>query len=251
MSFPFIAALGYKAAFTEYVGTNTFNLGQLGMTEDGTFYRLSKAGAALTNPTRAKINANTHLSGLTGHSLEAALASAIAVGDTDFTVTDATNARDADYYKGGYAAQPRSDGDGTIPIVKSGKEVSDTYKIYVPAPFQVTNSQGNTVHVYPSLYGNIKTAAAYSQGYEQFAGCINAPITSGYYFWMKVKGPNWVGVTSTWPGAASKDRLCVWHLDGTIKMADEAYNGGTSEQIAGYLIQSGNYGDVLLMLDMW
>ncbi len=251
MSFPFIAALGYKAAFTEYVGTNTFNLGQLGMTEDGTFYRLSKAGAAMTDPIRAKINANTHLSGVTGHSLETSLESAIAVGDTDFTIDDASNARDADYYKGGYTVQPRSGGDGTIPIVKSGAEVSDVYKIYVPAPFRVANSSGNTVHVYPSLYGNIKNPGAYSAGYEQFAGCINALITSGYYFWLKVKGPHWVTVTGTWPGAASQDRQCCWHTDGTIRMADEAYNGGTSEQIAGYLIQSGNYGDVLLMLDMW
>ena len=251
MSFPFIAACGYKAVHTEYAASNTFRLGQLGMTEDGTFWRLSKAGAAMTDPIRAKVNDNTHLSGLTGDSVEAALTAAIAVGDTDFTITDATNARAADYYKDGYTVQPRANGDGTMPIKKSGAEVSDTYKIYVNAPFAVINALGNTVHAYPSLYGNIQNPGSYSAGYEQFAGAIQHLITSGYYFWLKVKGPHWFTVTGTWPGAASQDRQMVFHTDGTIKMADESYGASTSCQIAGYLIQSGNYGDVLCALDLW
>lgn len=251
MSFPFIAALSYRAVHTEYVSTKTFRLGMLGMTEDGTFFRLAKAGAAMTDPIRGKVNDNTHLSGLTGDSVEAPLTAAIAIGDTDFTITDATNARVADYYKDGYMVQPRANGDGTIHIRKSDAEVSDTYKIHVSSPFKVTNALGNTVHAYPSLYGNIQNAGSYAGGYEQFAGCINSLITSAYFFWLKVKGPHWVTVTGTWPGAASQDRTCCWHTDGTIRMADEAFNGGTSEQIAGYLIQSGNYGDVLLMMDMW
>ncbi len=84
-------------------------------------------------------------------------------------------------------------------------------------------------------------------------GWTTGAVTAAYYFWLKVKGPHWVTVTGTWPGAAFKDRLCAWHTDGTILMADEAWGKATptSEQIAGYLIQSGNYGDVLLMLDMW
>lgn len=251
MSFPFIAALTYEAANAEYVSTSAFRLGQLAMTEDGTFWRMSKAGAAMTDPIRGKVNDNTHLDGVSGDSTESALVAAIAVGDRDCTITDATNSRAADYYKDGYFVQPRANGDGTYHIWKSDAESSDTYKIYVSEPFRVTNALGNTVHCYPSPYGNIQNPGSYAAGYEQFAGCIQRLITSGYYFWLKVKGPHWVTVTSTWPGAASQDRLCVWHTDGTIRMADEAYNGGTSEQIAGYLIQSGNYGDVLLMMDMW
>lgn len=251
MSFPYIAALSYRAPNTEYVSTKSFRLGQLGMTEDGTFWRMSKAGAAMaTAITRGKVNDNTHLDGVSGDSTESALVTAITVGDTDCTITDATNARAADYFKDGYMASPADAYDGTKHIWKSDAEVSDTYKIYVSSPFRVAQSIGNTVHCYPSPWGNIQNATSFSSQYEQFAGCANIPITSGYYFWLKVKGPHWTARTGTWPGAAVADRQVVWHSNGTVVMCDQ-YWSATSNQIAGYLIQSGNYGDVLIMLDMW
>lgn len=251
MSFPFMAALGDKAVFTEYISTNTFDVGQLGMTEDGSMWRLSKAGAALTLAQRGVINANTHLSGVTGDSVEAALSAAVAIGDTDYTLDD-TNTRAADYYKGGYSADPRSAGQGPMRIIKSDAGVGTSVKCYVAGAFAVANDSGNTVHAYPSPWGNIKAANGYSQGYEQFAGAIPfGAITSGYFFWLKVKGPNWFGVYSTWPAAAQHDRMTVFYMDGSIRMADESYNGAVSEQLAGYLIQSGNYGDVLIALNLF
>ena len=248
MSFPNMAAISWAAVDTEYVSTKTFRIGQFGMTEDGTLWRLAKAGAAMTDPIRAKVNDNTHLSGVTGDSGEGALVAAIVVGDVDFTFTDATNARVKDYWKDGIYLEPRASGNGTRHIWKSDAEVSDTYKIYVSSPFRVANDLGNTVHVYPNIYGNIQNPGSYSARYEQFAGAIQRLITSGYYFWLKVKGPHWFTVTGTWPGAAADDRDLVFHQDGTIKMRDESTN---ANQRAGYLIQSGNYGDVLTMLDLW
>jgi len=253
MSFPFIAALGWRAVFNEYVSTKTFNVGNLGMTEDGSFWRLAKAGGAMTNAHRGVINANRHLTGVTGDSAETALNSAIAAGDTSMVIDDATNARAADYWKGGYTADPRAAGEGPHYIWKSDAENSDKYTIHVGGDFALANASGNTVHAYPSPYGDIRAAnARYPSGNEQFAGAIPfGAITSGKYFWLKVKGPNWFGVTSTWPGAAAEDRLCTFHTDGSIEMADESYNGGKSNQIAGYLMYSGDYGDVMLMMNMW
>ena len=248
MSFPFLAALSYRAVDAEYVSTKTFRIGTLGMTEDGSLFRLCKAGAAINNTTRAKIGANRHLSGLTGESLEASLASAITVGDTDFTITDATNSRTADYYKDGYYAEPRSDGNGTRVIWKSDAEVSDTYKMYVTSPFTIANASGNTVHTYPNPWNNIKNAMATAQNYEVFVGGVMLDITNGYYFWVKVRGPFWMARNSTWPGAVADDRDVVYHTNGTVKMRDESTN---ANQRAGYLISSGAYGDVFIMLEQW
>lgn len=250
MSFSFVAALAWKAAHTQYASTNTFRVGSLGMTEDGGIYRLCKAGAALTLMLRAYTNANRHLTGLTGESVEAPLTAAIAVGDWSYTFTDATNARGANYYQYGYHVQPRADGDVIRFIIKSDAEVSDTYKVYVASPFTAIDALGNTVHSYPSPWGNIKAGMSTASSYEAFVCVPELAITSGYYFWGKVHGPTWLTVVGTWPLAAANDLDVVFHIDGTLKMSDEAYNGAISSQRAGHVMVSGAYGDCLIMLQI-
>ena len=252
MSFPFMAALSWRATATQYVSTKTFRIGAEGMTEDGSLYRLCKSGAAITNPVAAAINRYRWLSGVTGDGAEAALAAAIAVGDVDFTFND-TNSRAADYYKDGYYVDPRSSSAGptTMHIWKSNAGAGTSVKCYVSAPFTQTNASGNTVQAYPNPWGNVRAAGAYSQGYEHFCCMPGMPITSGYYFWGKVKGPFWCWVTGTWPGAAQNDRDCCFWIDGTIKMQDEGINtSAISLQRAGYLMFSGNYGDSFLMIQI-
>lgn len=252
MSFPYLAALSWRATATEYASTKTFNTGALGMTEDGSLWRLCKAGAAMDNHTRAKINYYQHLTGVTGDSAEAALTAAIVSGDTDYTFDDATNARAANYFKGGYSIQPRATGDNIRYIWKSDAEASDTYKIYVTAPFTLADALGNTIHTYPSPWGDVRNATAYSGGYEHFV-CVPAfgAITSGYYFWGHVRGPHWMTVgVGVWPGAASEDRSVHFHTNGTIDMLDRGIYPQTSPQIAGYLMFSGNYGDALIYLQI-
>lgn len=250
MSFPFVAGLAWKAVHTQYASSNTFHTGQLGMTEDGSLYRLCTAGAAISTMLRAAINANEHLEGVTGQSAEAALSSAIAVGDMEYTFADATNSRAANYYQYGYHVQPRSDGDLIRYITKSDAEVSDTYTCHVASPFTATNSAGNTVHSYPCPWGNVKAASSTRATYEPFICVPELAITSGYHFWGKVHGPTWLTVTSTWPLAAANDLDVVFHQDGTLKMSDEAWNAGASNQRAGHVIVGGNYGDCLIMLQI-
>ncbi len=253
MSFPYLAALSWRATMTEYVSTKTFNIGQLGMTEDGSRWRLCTAGAALTNPHRAKINPQEHLSGVTGDSAEAALASAIVAGDVDFTITDATNSRAVNYWKGGYCIQPRAAGDNMRYIWKSDVEVSDTYKIYVTAPFTIAYASSSTIHAYPSPWGDVRIPGASDTGgqtFEHFVCAANFDITSGYHFWGQVSGPHWFGnYTGGWPGAASDDRMLCFHQDGTVTPIDRVINTrAISQQIAGYLMFSGNYGDTLTFM---
>ena len=62
-------------------------------------------------------------------------------------------------------------------------------------------------------------------------------VASGSYCWAKVRGETFGVVSSTVPGAASEDRMVVFQgSDGALIMADEAYNGSRSCQIAGWIM---------------
>ncbi len=254
MSFPSFASISHEKAHAAPSATRAAigNLvGQPAMAPDGSWFRMCLAGAAITNPVAAAINRYRWLAGVTGDGAEAALSVAIAVGDTKFTFLD-TNSRVKNYYEGGYFVDPRSASAGptTMQIAASEAGNGTSIKCYTTAPFTQTNAAGNTVQAYPSPWGNVRAAGAYSQGYEHFCVMPGQPVTSAYYFWGKVKGPFWCWVTGTWPGAAQNDRDVVFWIDGTIKMADEGINANISLQRAGYLIFSGNYGDALCMIQI-
>ncbi len=249
MSFPYMAALSYRAVGAQYSSSKTYTYGAKGMTEDGSEYRLCKTGAALTNPCAAKINYFTYLSACTGTCAEAATSGAIAIGDTSFTFLD-TSTVAVDYYKDGYAVIPSSSSyDNLLPIKSSDAGAGTSVKVYLKAPFTQIYASGGTIQGYPNPWRDIRNAGAYSSGYEHFACVANINVSSGYYFWGKVAGPHWCWITGTWPGAAAYDRdVCFW-IDGTIKMQDEGINtSGVSLQRAGYLMFSGNYGDALCMM---
>lgn len=250
MSFPYIVEMPYQEAFRQSA-TKQHSLGTVGMTPDGSRYRYCKAGAAIAKNWGC-INANRHLSGVTGESAEAALSTAIAVGDTDFTFAD-TNTRAKDYYAGGYIVTLQTPFE--LHRIKSSDiavAADDKVKCYLEDgdSFVTADAVGNTVNVYPSPWGNVKLGDSTASTYEGFVCCPKMAITSAYYFWGLVNGPYWTTVTSTWPLAAANDIEVVFHQDGSFKMADEAYNAGASNQIAGHVIVSGAYGDCLIMLQI-
>ena len=250
MSFPFLAALSDRAVCTEYASTKTFNVGMKGMTEEGSMFRLCKAGAAITNPLKYCMNYNRYLGNAAagGEAFESALPNAIVVGDTTVTITDATNARAANYYKGGYFVHPSNVYDNIRSIWKSDGEVSNTYKLYVTAPFTVAVPAANTVQVFPSPYNNVRTAGT-SDAYEQVACMTNNPVQSEYYFWGKVQGPHWCWIYDTWPGAAGRDREVVFMPGGMIMMVNDSWPT-YSDQHAGHLMYYNNYGDALIYVEI-
>ncbi len=254
MSFPYMAALSWRAVGAQYSSSKTYKIGALGMTEDGSLYRLCKAGAALTNPLAAKINYFTYLEGVTGTCAEAATSGAVAIGDTSVTVLD-TSTVAADYYKDGYAVIPSASSyDNILPIKSSDAGVGTSVKIYLNAPFTQIYASGGTMALYPNPWKDIRNAGAYSAGNEQFAVESNINVTSGYYFWGKVRGPHWcwfAGIGGNWPGADAGDRTLCFHTNGAVDLLDRRVHTGTlSSQIAGYLMYSGNYGDTLCMMQL-
>ncbi len=256
MSFPYISALSFDAVTNQYAATRTLHVGAKGMTEEGSEYRLCKAGAAITNPLAAKINAYRYLLAVSGDVAETT-AVAIAAGDRTVTITDATNARAAEYYKDGYFVQPGGTYDCIRHIWKSDAAVAadDKVKLYVSAPFTVADAVGNTVQAYPNPWGNAKTPnAAYPSGNEHFVCVPPAPITSGKYFWGQVHGPHWcwfAGIGGNWPGADANDRELYFHINGAVDLLDRrVHTGAISPQRAGYLMYSGNYGDTLCMMQL-
>ncbi len=253
MSFPYVAALSWRAVANQYVSTKTFHTGALGMTEDGSMHRLCKAGGTIGSSLAAAINYWRYLEGVTGDCAEAALSAAIAVGDTDFTFAD-TNTRAKDYYKDGYAVIPDGSYDCIRHIWKSDAAAAgdDKVKVYVSAPFTVAKAISTTIQCYPNPWSSVRTPGAYSAGNEHFCCVPPSPITSGKYFWGQVHGPHWcwfAGIGGNWPGADANDRELYFHTNGAVDLLDRrVHTGAISPQRAGYLMYSGNYGDVMTFL---
>jgi len=255
MSFPFVAALSDKSVTVEYASTVAMRIGSIGMTEEGGLYRLCKAGEALTNNLEGKVTYESMEGGVNGTCPEGVLATAIAIGDEYCELTDATNARGADYYLDGWVCQPRALGDCVRRIWKSDAEASDVYRLHVTAPFTAVNAVGNTINVYTNPYKDLRNGTAggpLGTAYDALAAYANHNVTSGYYFWGKRRGPHWVwvGALGTWPGAAAGDRVVSAYPSGTIQMLDENV-ASTSYQTVGSLMHANNYGDcfVWLMLE--
>ena len=254
MSFPFVAALSDKAVTVEYSSTSTMRPGSMGMTEDGSFFRLCRAGEDLTNTLCGKVTQENFQGGVTGTCIEGA-GSVIVVGDEYVDITDATNSRAADYYKDGWVVQPKSTpGDNIRRIVSSDAESSDTYRLHVSAPFTVAQAAGETIMAYTNPFKDIRNGVAggpLGTAYDALTCYANHNVTSGYYFWGKRRGPHWVwlGAIGTWPGAAAGDRVVSAYPSGTVWMLDENV-AGTSYQTVGYLLHANNYGDMFVWLTL-
>jgi len=222
------------------------------MTEDGSLYRLCKAGSAITNMMEYLVTYHNFQGGVTGTCGEGALAEAIAAGDESCVITDATNSRAADYWKGGYVIQPRLAADNIRNIWKSDAEVSNTYRLHVTAPFTVADDVGNTVNWYPSPYADVRPATGGSPlgaTYDRVIGYVGHAVTSGYYFWAKVRGPHWCHIgNGGWPGAAANDRAVCAYAGGTLAIAYDAWGSDKSLQYLGFLMYADNYGDAMIML---
>jgi hypothetical protein len=248
MGFPYIASLSWEAITTEYEDTKTFRIGQLGMTEDGSLYRLCKAGAAL-NAGIAAGNDNDYTGTSTDASLETGIYVAIAAGDESANIKE-TNSRAANYWKDGYIHTFGTE-DQTRHIWKSDAGDGTSNVIYVSSPFTTAEDADAGCDLVSNPWNNVAQYGALAQGYEGWVCVPPLDVTSGYYFWGQVRGVCYVRYgPTTWLQADAYDQDAVFHIGGTLRPSDELWNDGKSGCRAGHSIIGGNYGNQWIMLQL-
>lgn len=251
MSFPHCTDLSFELAYrapSATLGDIGHKIGQLGMTPDGSLWRLCKAGADISNP--------LYGAGCYDQPTDCGFNSvATDAGLTTLTVLLASSGTCT---KDEYA-------DGTIIIgaavasrrfyhIKSNTASTATFyttlTLYSPLLVAIAGTEWATI--VPCPYRDVRDISA-AAGFMSVVCFPLQTVTSTFHFWGKTRGPVFGVVYSTVPGAASNDRTIICApADGSIRLADEAWNAGTSEQYLGYLIPrtGGTYaaGDQTFML---
>jgi len=105
------------------------------------------------------------------------------------------------------------------------------------------------LEVYANQYADMRTcwAGANPGDYMGFVGLPPINFTAARYGWVMTWGPCFMVNSGTQTGAAAFDRQLVFDSDGSVTMADEAYNGTLSKQIAGYALNQSSSGSA----DQW
>lgn len=241
----------FEGLYAAPTATPKAKIGAVVEDEMGGRWRYCKAGAAITNPLYgAGCYAQPDDCGIANDA-------AIAVGSMTIgvdTITPSTSVTEDQYANGtiiiGAAAANRR-----FYHIKSNTASSTTtttLTLYHPVRYAIAGTEWATI--VPSPWSDVRDISA-GAGYMSVVCYPLQPVDSGYYFWGKTRGPVFGVVYSTVPGAASNDRVIVCApADGSIRMGDEAWNAGTSEQYLGWLIPrtGGTYaaGDQTFMLQL-
>ncbi len=112
-----------------------------------------------------------------------------------------------------------------------------------PTPVAIAANTG--LEVYANQYASMRRATG-----ANYSACVGLPpinFTVNYYGWVQTWGPCFIVNTGTQTGAASYDRQLVFSADGSVTLADEAYGGSLSNQIAGYALNTTTSGNA----DQW
>jgi len=246
--FGYCAQLSFENVYkdpTSSLASMGQHIGQLGMTPDGSLWRLFKAGAAISNP----------LLGYGSYDQPADVTpSATAVGSRTLAINDTTATKNK--YAGGTiiigaAAAYRR----WYHISGNAASNGTTTTLYLAHPviYAIAGTEWATVHC--NRFRDVRHLSA-GAGYMSVCCMPLQTVSSGYYAWGKVRGPVFGIVSSTVPGAAANDRLVVFQgTDGALIMADESWGSSSSCQIAGWVIPrtGSTYGggdqDLMLMLE--
>lgn len=122
-----------------------------------------------------------------------------------------------------------------------------TLTLEQPLPVDVGANTG--LEVYANQYADMRTAwlSAQPVPYMAIVGMPTVITDADTYGWVQTWGPIFIVNSGTQTGAASFDRMLVWDSDGSVTMADEAYYGQLSKQIAGYALNFSSSGSA----DQW
>jgi len=220
----------FSALYAAPTATAKAHIGQLAMDPMGGLWRYFRAGAAITNPLLGCGNYQQP----SDASITAAAVGALTVDVTSLTVYDSVvkdQFADGTLIVGAAAANRR-----WYHIRANTYNAADdtTLTLWHPVRYAIAGTEWATLTANPWYDVRHLSAGA---GLMSVVCMPMQPVTAEYYAWGKTRGPIFGVVSSTVPGAASNDRLVVFQgTDGAMIMADESWNAGNSQQIAGWLI---------------
>lgn len=197
-------------------------------------WRYCKAGAALTNPLVAA-GGYAGWTNLTPGATAVGSLTIACTGSSDASCTEDQYA-DGTIIIGAAAANRRFYHiKGNIASVTS----TTTLRLHHSVRYVIAGTEWATIN--PNPWRDVRILSSAST--KMSACCMPLqPVTSGYYFWGKTRGPIFGIAASTVPGDAADDRVVVFNSDGALIMADESWNAGKSGQIAGYVMMNTNAG---------
>lgn len=209
-------------------------LGRRLITYDGSVFRYSKAGAAITS---TQLAVHTEETGA-GVSYET-IAAAASIGDTVLSITEASITKDD--YAGGYVVIFETGSSGGFVrriLSNTASDDNDGVKLTLDQPLHVALTTADAYELYPNPYDSMSQANA--SGAIPFAGMPPVTVSDTYYFWTQTWGPVFIAPQSG-VGAAYVMTGYFRH-DGSI---DVRSNIGTYvlDQIAGHIIIGSASGD--------
>lgn len=210
-------------------------LGHAVFDPQGGMWRYCKAGAAITNPLLA-VGGYAQPTDLTPGATSVGGMTIACSGSGDATCT-------ADQYADGTIIIGAAAANRRFYHIKSNTlsaTTTTTLTLHHPVRYAIAGTEWATIN--PCPWRDVRPIAG---DYMSVCAMPMQPVTNAYYFWGKTRGPIFGTVYSTVPGAAGSDRLVVFQSSsGAMIMADESWNAGNSQQIAGWLMPrtGGTYG---------
>ncbi len=213
--------------------TQRYAFGARALGWDGSVWRYSKAGAAITN-----VQLAVHVTATGAATSIEAIAVAAAIGDLKLTINQASITKDQ--YAGGYVVIFPAGGSAMIRgVVANTVSSSDGVVILsLDHPLDIVLTTADTYELYASPYASVSQAN--TGGTLAFLGAPNVAASSSGFLWVKTWGPIFLAPQSG-IGAAYVKKGYFRH-DGSI---DVRSNVGTNvlDQEAGYCLVGSASGD--------
>lgn len=163
--------------------TQVHDVGTLGMTTDGRFFRYAKAGATALDPGKLCVAATQ-----VTDDENIAVAAAAAVGATQVTVTLGSSAVTANQYANGYLVVNDAAGEGTAYLISGHPAASAAASLVVTLKesVRVALTTSSQVTLAKNLWQDIVISA--TDQADKAVGVPNVAIAASEYGWVQTKG---------------------------------------------------------------
>jgi hypothetical protein len=175
---------GFAQGLYETSSSQKEVLGMLRIEPDGRKFRYAKAGAADLGAGKIGITV-----GVTAHHINRPVAAAVAIGDTEVTVTVSTTLVTADMYKDGYLQINDGTGQGHNYLIDTNSACASAGDTVVtlkdPVRVALVASATSQVSLIPNPWMGVTESATSESGP---AGIPLLAVTTLYYYWCQTGG---------------------------------------------------------------